>query len=93
MVNLESGTSRSRAVMGYRIRIGFYGIENMDCPASKMKTHNQEFFRNRESEFQIGQLKFKKAGKCPVEYCILYGELVRKRKIWILKINRAHLEK
>ena len=65
----------------------------MNSPASKMKTQNRELSINRELDFQIGQLKFKKAGKCPVEYCILYGESNWKRKIWILKINRAHLEK
>ena len=65
----------------------------MNSPASKMKTQNWELSINREFEFQIGQLKFWKAGKGPVEYCIFYGESDRKRKIWILKINRAHLEK
>jgi len=32
----------------------FYGIENMNCPASKMKTQNQDFARNREFEFPTG---------------------------------------
>ncbi|KGE84784.1 hypothetical protein IX84_31940 [Phaeodactylibacter xiamenensis] len=39
---------------GTASELAFYGIENIDSPASKMKTQNRELSINRELEFQTG---------------------------------------
>ena len=48
----------AKPLWGTASELAFYGIENMDCPASKMKTQNRELSINQELEFQIGELKF-----------------------------------
>jgi len=39
---------------GTASELAFYGIENMNSPASKMKTQNRELSGNQELEFPIG---------------------------------------
>jgi len=44
----------AKPLWGTASELAFYGIENMNCPASRMKTQNWELSGNQELEFQTG---------------------------------------